>query len=175
MTRSVRSQMVAMIETASSRCYFLCGFAGQHNRIPYRRRMAFATSLLLRQRVRTRVLIIESSITVAVITTLRARIHFSSSFARKITSSTGISTARSPRATMNAVGSFEFHRSCSGLLVFDLRDNLDVFAAVGFQMLANFDNVRTFTDKGRATSRKRPVRNRGIGSCLSFQPAPAAQ
>lgn len=41
-----------------------------------------------------------------------------------------------------------FRRSCSGLLVFDFGDDLDVFAAVRFQVLTDFNDVRTFTDKG---------------------------
>ncbi|VFS75162.1 Uncharacterised protein [Kluyvera cryocrescens] len=56
-------------------------------------------------------------------------------------------------ATSNhdAVRRFEdFVEVVQAFLVFDLGDDLDVFAAVGFQVLTDLNHVRTFTDKGRS-------------------------
>lgn len=49
----------------------------------------------------------------------------------------------------DVVGSFEnFIEVVQVFLVFDFRDNLDIFIVVSFQMFVNFDNVRMFMDKG---------------------------
>jgi hypothetical protein len=90
---------------------------------------------------------------VAVITTLRARTHFSIIiFCAKITSSTGISTPRSVeiREHLKAHGGEKIQiiskiENQEGLNNFD--EILE--AAVGFQVLTNFNHVGTLTDEGR--------------------------
>ncbi len=89
------------------------------------------------------------------ITTLRARIHFSiiifwgedNFFYRDFYTQV---------ATRNhdAVRGFEdFVEVVEAFLVFDFGDDVDVFAAVRFQVLTDFDNVRTLTNKGSSNKK----------------------
>ncbi|MGN9542334.1 hypothetical protein ACTMQO_21075 [Escherichia coli] len=103
------------------------------------------------------------------ITTLRARIHF---FDHHLLGEDNFfyRDFYTQVATRNhdAVRGFEdFVEVVEAFLVFDFGDDVDVFAAVRFQVLTDFDNVRTLTNKG-SSNKVYALFATKDRSCLSF-------
>ncbi len=109
---------------------------------------------------------------VAVITTLRADTFFDHHFLRK----NHFNRFLRPNATRNhdAVGSFgEFHRSCSGLPVFDPGDNLDVSSPWAFRCSRISTTSERLRIKGRRNKSQRPCsQTEDQVLFVFFQPAP---